>query len=108
VGCALLEEVGSDEFLAEVNRKAGLLRQKLEGLVAGHPDVFESVRGTGLMLGIKCKAANIDVVNAGYAAGVITVPAADNVIRLLPALNITDADISTAVDLLQKTAESLS
>ncbi len=44
-------------FLAEVNRKAGLLRQKLEGLIAAHPDVFEAVRGQGLMLGLKCKVA---------------------------------------------------
>jgi len=107
VGCAVLDEIADAAFLAEVNRKAGLLRQKLEGLVAGHPDVFESVRGAGLMLGVKCKATNIDVVNAGYAAGVITVPAADNVIRLLPALNITDADIDAAVALLDTAAASL-
>ena len=107
VGCAVLSEIADDVFLAEVNRKAGLLRQKLEGLIAGHPDIFDSVRGTGLMLGIKCKAVNMDVVNAGYAHGVITVPAADNVIRLLPALNITDDDITSAIDLLNQTAESL-
>ncbi|MEJ6397613.1 aspartate aminotransferase family protein [Yoonia sp. 208BN28-4] len=104
VGCAVLEEIADDAFLAEVNRKAGLLRQKLEGLVAAHPDVFEAVRGSGLMLGLKCKATNTDIVNAGYTHGVITVPAADNVIRLLPALNITDDDIAKAVDLLDQTA----
>ena len=49
------------------------------------------------MLGLKCKAVNIDVVNAGYAAQIITVPAADNVIRLLPALNLTDDDIDAAL-----------
>ena len=108
VGCAVLEEVGSDAFLAEVNRKAGLMRQKLEGLVAAHPDVFDLVRGSGLMLGIKCKKPNIDVVNAGYAAGVMTVPAADNVIRLLPALNIPDEDIAEAVTRLTTAADSLS
>ncbi len=48
------------------------------------------------MLGLKCKATNIDVVNAGYDNEVITVPAADNVIRLLPALNITEEDIAEA------------
>ena len=53
-----------------MNRKAGLLRQKLEGLVAAHPDVFESVRGAGLMLGLKCKGTNIDLVKAGYARGI--------------------------------------
>ena len=107
VGAAVLETIADDAFLADVNRKAGLLRQKLEGLVAAHPEVFESVRGSGLMIGIKCKATNTDIVDAGYAAGVLTVPAADNVIRLLPALNITDADIATAVDLLDQAAASL-
>jgi len=66
VGLAVMDVVATDEFLAEVSRKSGLLRQKLEGLVAAHPDIFDSVRGSGLMLGLKCRAANIDVVNAGY------------------------------------------
>ena len=107
VGCAVIDAVADESFLSEVNRKAGLLRQKLEGLVASHPDVFEEVRGTGLMLGLKCKAANIDVVNAGYDAGVITVPAADNVIRLLPALNLTEADIEAALERLSAAATSV-
>ncbi len=97
VGCAVMEIVANPAFLAEVNRKAGLLRQKLEGLVAAHPDVFVAVRGSGLMLGLKCKATNTDIVKAGYDQGVLTVPAADNVIRLLPPLTITDEEIGQAV-----------
>ena len=104
VGCAVLNEVTQPAFLAEVSRKSSLMRQKLEGLVAAHPDVFEEVRGAGLMLGLKCVAPNIDVVNAGYAAQVITVPAADNVIRLLPALNLTDDDINEAFTRLDAAA----
>ena len=107
VGGAVMDIVSDPAFLAEVNRKAGLLRQKLEGLIAAHPDVFDSVRGSGLMLGIKCKAPNIDVVNAGYAQEVLTVPAADNVIRLLPPLTITDDEISEAVARLDAAATSL-
>ncbi|MCJ8334309.1 MAG: aspartate aminotransferase family protein [Epibacterium sp.] len=107
VGCAVIDEVADDAFLADVSRKAGLLRQKLEGLVDSHPDVFEEVRGTGLMLGLKCKAVNMDVVNAGYAAQVITVPAADNVIRLLPALNLTDDDIDAALTRLDAAATAV-
>ncbi|MEY8842981.1 aspartate aminotransferase family protein, partial [Cribrihabitans sp. XS_ASV171] len=49
VGCAVMDHVADPAFLAEVNRKAGLFRQKLEGLVAAHPQVFEEVRGSGLM-----------------------------------------------------------
>lgn len=107
VGCAVMDIVADPEFLAEVNRKSGLLRQKLEGLVASHPDVFEEVRGAGLMLGLKCKGAPIDLVTAGYAAEVVTVPAADNVVRLLPPLNITDEEIAEAVKRLDRAATSL-
>ena len=104
VGGAVMDIVSDDAFLAEVNRKASLLRQKLEGLVASYPDVFDSVRGSGLMLGLKCKVTNTDVVAAGYAQNLLTVPAADNVIRLLPALNISDEDIDNAVQKLDAAA----
>ncbi|WP_415404153.1 aspartate aminotransferase family protein [Tateyamaria sp. SN3-11] len=107
VGCAVLDTVNTPDFLADVNRKAGTLRQKLEGLIAAHPDVFDFVRGSGLMMGIKCKVTNVDVVNAGYANEVITVPAADNTIRLLPPLTITDEEIGQAIDRLDKAAASL-
>ncbi|WP_299962185.1 aspartate aminotransferase family protein [uncultured Roseobacter sp.] len=108
VGAAVMDHVTDPAFLDSVNRKAGLLRQKLEGLVATHPDVFESVRGSGLMLGLKCKAANVDVVQAGYDQLVLTVPAADNVIRLLPPLTIEDDEIAQAIDRLDAAAVALS
>ncbi|WP_420862860.1 aspartate aminotransferase family protein [Algirhabdus cladophorae] len=107
VGCAVMEEVASEAFLADVNRKAGLLRQKLEGLVADNPDVFDFVRGAGLMLGLVCKAANTDVLQAAYAQEVLVVPAAENTIRLLPALTITDDEISEAVARLDKAAKAV-
>jgi acetylornithine/N-succinyldiaminopimelate aminotransferase len=107
VGAKVVEIVGSDAFLAEVNRKAGLFRQGLEALVASHPTVFEGVRGSGLILGLKCRAVNTDVVKAGYAAHVLTVPAADNVVRLLPALNIPDDDIAEALQRLDQAAKAV-
>ncbi|MEM5542826.1 aspartate aminotransferase family protein [Sulfitobacter sp. AS92] len=107
VGCAVLDVVADEAFLAEVNRKAGLMRQRLEGLVAEYPEVFEEVRGAGLMLGLKCKVVNADVVAAGYANELITVPAADNVIRLLPPLTISDDEIAEAVTRLDAIAREL-
>ncbi|MCV2888601.1 aspartate aminotransferase family protein [Ruegeria aquimaris] len=107
VGCAVMDHVSDPAFLAEVNRKAALLRQRLEGLVAAHPEVFEEVRGSGLMLGLKCKASNLDVVKAGYDNLVITVPAADNVIRLLPPLTLTEDDIAEAFTRLDATARQV-
>ena len=107
VGARVMEIVTRPEFLAEVNRKAGLFRQKLEGLVAAHPEVFELVRGQGLMLGLKCKVAPADLVKAGYAELVLTVAAADNTLRLLPPLTISDAEISEAVARLDRAAGRL-
>ena len=107
VGTAVVEIIADPAFLADVARKGALFRQKLEGLVAAHPTVFESVRGQGLMLGLKCRIAPADVVKAGYAQHLLTVPAADNVLRLLPALNIPDADLAEAVARLDRAATSL-
>ena len=107
VGAKVMEIVADDDFLAEVRRKGGLMRQKLEGLVAAHPEVFEAVRGEGLMLGLKCKVAPADVVKAGYAEHLLTVPAADNVLRLLPPLTITDDEIGEAVARLDRAAARL-
>ena len=107
VGAAVMRIVADPAFLAEVNRKAGLFRQKLEALVAAHADIFESVRGQGLMLGLKCRIAPTDLVKAGYARRILTVPAADNTLRLLPPLNITDDEIAEAVTRLDHAADSL-
>ena len=104
VGAAVLGIVGENAFLDAVSRKASQFRQGLEGLVAAHPSVFEAVRGQGLILGLKCKATNTDVVKAAYAEHLLTVPAADNVIRLLPALNIPEADITEALARLDRAA----
>ena len=107
VGAKVLEIVSDPAFLAEVSRKAGLFRQRLEGLVAAHPKVFEAVRGQGLMLGLKCKVAPADMVNAGYGQHVLTVAAADNTLRLLPPLTITEDEIAEAVRRLDAAATAL-
>lgn len=107
VGAAVMGIVADPDFLAEVNRKGALLRQRLEGLVAAHPAVLESVRGQGLMLGLKLHTAPADFVKAGYDQQVLTVGAADNVVRLLPPLNITDDEIAEAVARLDRVATAL-
>jgi acetylornithine/N-succinyldiaminopimelate aminotransferase len=107
VGNAVMEIVADEAFLAEVRRKSGLLRQGLEGLVASHPEVFELVRGAGLMLGLRCRMPVPDVVNAAYAQELCVVPAADQTVRLLPALNIAEDDIREALARLDRAAAAL-
>ncbi len=107
VGSAVVDVINTPEFLGDVNRKAGFLRQKLDGLVAAHPDIFETVRGSGLMIGLKCKVTNMDVINACYDEELLTIPGGDNVIRILPALTISEAELSDAVDRISKAATKL-
>lgn len=108
VGGKVVEIITADGFLDGVRHKAGFLRQRLEALVSAHPDIFEAVRGTGLMLGLKCRCPNLDLVKAAQAQFLLTVPAADNVVRLLPPLTITEDEISEAVARLDLAASSLS
>ncbi|MDD7970049.1 aspartate aminotransferase family protein [Roseinatronobacter alkalisoli] len=107
VGAKVMEIITAPGFLDGVRRKAGFFRQRLESLVASHPDVFEEVRGTGLMLGLKCRVPNLDLVKAAQATHLLTVPAADNVVRLLPPLTITEDEITEAVSRLDRAAAAL-
>ncbi len=107
VGSAVVAIVSDPAFLDGVNRKAGLLRQKLEGLVAAHPEVFEGVRGAGLMIGLQCKVTNMDVVKAGYDQHLLTVPGGQNVIRILPPLTITEDELAEAVARLDRAADAI-
>jgi acetylornithine/N-succinyldiaminopimelate aminotransferase len=107
VGNKVMDIIADPAFLDTVNARAGLLRQRLEGLVASHPDIFEEVRGIGLMLGLKCHVANAEVRAAAHEQNLITVPAADNVLRLLPPLNVSEDEIAQAIARLDRAAAAL-
>ncbi|UWQ22577.1 aspartate aminotransferase family protein [Jannaschia sp. W003] len=107
VGNAVVEIVADEAFLSEVRRKGGLLRQGLEGLVAAHPEVFERVQGAGLMLGLRCRIPVARVIEAACAESLLLVPAANETARILPALNIEDADIREALDRLDRAAAAV-
>ncbi len=104
VGNEVVDIMLEDGFLETVRERARSFNQKLAGLVASHPDVFESVRGEGLMLGIKCKAPAGDVVNAAYKHNLLTLTAGDNVLRLVPPLVVSEEDIQLAIDRLDAAA----
>jgi len=108
VGNAVLDVVLADGFLEHVRRTGLLLKQKLAALRDRFPDVIEAVRGEGLMLGLKCAVSNTAFVAVARAARLLVIPAGDNVVRLLPPLIITEADVSEAVERLETTAAGLS
>ncbi|MCY4459955.1 MAG: aspartate aminotransferase family protein [Albidovulum sp.] len=108
VGARVLDIVSEPEFLEGVGRRAGFFRQRLEGLVDGHPDIFSEVRGYGLMLGIKCRVPNGEFIDAALEQNLLTIAAGDNVVRLLPPLIMSQEEMADAVDRMERAASSLS
>lgn len=97
-GNAVLDVVATPEFLAQVRETGQRLRSALEQMIPNHDGLFESVRGLGLMLGIKMKTDSRAFVGYLRTKGILTVAAGDNVVRVLPPLIIDDNDIRAFVD----------
>ena len=107
VGNAVLDVVLAPGFIENVGQIALRLKQSLAELKDKHPDVIQEIRGEGLMLGLKLHTLNTDFVNEARAHGLLVVGAGDNVVRLLPPLIITEADVAEAVSRLDKTAGAI-
>jgi acetylornithine/N-succinyldiaminopimelate aminotransferase len=108
VGNAVLDVMLEEGFLEGRARQGAALKQGLASIVDRYPDVLEEVRGEGLMLGLKCVVPNTALVKELYANHMLTVPAGDNVVRLLPPLIASDEEIRIALERIEKAAASLS
>jgi acetylornithine/N-succinyldiaminopimelate aminotransferase len=103
-GQAVFDLVANEEFLADVRSKGERLRSALEQMIPNHDHLFESVRGVGLMLGIKMKTDSRAFVTYLRTRGLLTVAGGDNVVRVLPPLNIEEAHIREFVEGLSAAA----
>lgn len=108
VGNAVLDVVLADGFLEDVQRKALLMKQGLAAIADEFPEIIEGIRGSGLMLGLKCAAPNAKVNTAFRDEKLLAVPAGENVIRLLPPLTVTDAEIHEGLGRIRAAAKTLS
>jgi acetylornithine/N-succinyldiaminopimelate aminotransferase len=103
-GQAVMDVVADPEFLERVTRMGERLRGALEQMIPNHDHLFESVRGLGLMLGVKMKADSRAFVLHLREHGLLTVAAGDNVMRVLPPLIIEEAHITEFVERLSEAA----
>jgi acetylornithine/N-succinyldiaminopimelate aminotransferase len=103
-GQAVLDVVANDEFLAGVRLTGERLRAALEQMIPNHDHLFESVRGVGLMLGVKLKSDSRGFVNYLRTKGLLTVAAGENVMRVLPPLTIEESHVREFVDTLSAAA----
>lgn len=101
VGSTVWGIISQPEFLAHVNAMGERLRGALEQLIPNHDALFDSVRGKGLMLGLKLKSdSRAFVAHLRDKHGLLTVSAGDNVVRILPPLVINEAHIAECIEKL--------
>lgn len=106
-GEAVLDVVGNEEFLANVRDVAARLRGRLEQFIGNYPDVFEEVRGRGLMMGIKLKVEpRAFVAHMRDNHQLLSVSGGDNTMRVVPPLVIDDSHIDEFMDKLSAAAAS--
>ncbi len=102
---AVLDVMLAPGFLEGVGERGAQLRAGLASLCGAMPDVLEGVRGTGLMLGLQCRVPNTALQEACVAEELLTVAAGDNVLRLMPPLVLTEADVVEGLARLRRAAQ---
>ena len=105
---AVLDVMLTPGFFEHVQRMSLLLKQKLASVVDRHTDVLAEVRGEGLLIGLKAVVPSADLVTALRQQNLLTVGAGENVVRLLPPLIVTEAEIEEAVQRLERACVTLS
>ncbi|MBB3066298.1 aspartate aminotransferase family protein [Limibacillus halophilus] len=107
VGNAVMDILLEEGFFQEVDRVGRHLWRELAALCDRNPEVLEEVRGAGLMLGLKCRVPNTDFGLQARELGLLTVVAAENVVRILPPLIIKEAEVKEAVAILEQTCKAM-
>lgn len=107
VGNAVLDVLLAPGFLDGVERQGQALHEGLEGLCAQFPSVLEGVQGRGLMLGLRARVPNTDLVAALRGQKMLTVGAGGNVVRLLPPLTIDETHVAEALNRIAAAARAL-
>ncbi|MBT3069559.1 aspartate aminotransferase family protein [Rhodomicrobium sp. Az07] len=107
VANAVLDIASKPEFLGNVREMSLLFKQRLAEIIDRHPRVIADIRGEGLMLGLKCMVPSADVSSTLFAEKLLTVSAGDNVVRLLPPLIVTEAEIKAACEKIENACARL-
>jgi acetylornithine/N-succinyldiaminopimelate aminotransferase len=106
-GNAVLDVVLTPGFLERVRKTALLFKQRLAEIKDRHAAVIAEVRGEGLLIGLRMTIPNGEVVDALRAEKLLTVAAGDNVVRLLPPLIVSEAEIADAIERIDRACGKL-
>ena len=101
VANAVLDVMLAEGFLERVTVLGHRLRARLEGMQEAFPGVIAEVRGLGLLAGLRLHAHSAEFIKALHGHGLVTIPAAQEVVRLLPPLTITEDELEQGCAMLE-------
>ena len=108
---AVLKTIEEENLLLNVQERGKQLRSRLQSLVGQYPQLFSEVRGWGLINGLQLRSeaelTSIDIVKAGLEQGLLIAPAGSKVLRFVPPLIVSEAEIEEAVERLTATIQTL-
>src|SRR6201997_886762 len=104
---AVLDGLLKPGLFDHVQKMSLLLKQKLASVVDRHPGVLAEVRGEGLLIGLKAVVPSVDLVAALRDEKLLTVGAGENVVRFLPPLIVSEAEIEQSVAMLERACAAL-
>ncbi len=107
VGIAVMNELFKKGFLGNVRKKGTYFLKELNNLKSKYPDIIKEVRGQGLLIGLRLHGDQTNFINELLKNKLLTVKASENVVRLLPPLNVTKQEIDLALKILNKVCEHL-
>ena len=102
VGNAILDKVFEKNFLVNVRKNSKYFIKKLNNIKNKYPHVINEVRGIGFLLGLKLNVELNKFISNLSNKRLLTIRAAENVVRILPPLNVKKTEIDTALKIIEK------
>ena len=106
VGNAVLDIVLKKKFLNDVKKNGDYLQLKLKNLQKKYPNIIKEVRGVGLLIGLKLGVNNVKFIEKLMKNYLLTAKASENVVRILPPLNVKRNEINEAVEIIDKVCKN--
>tara|TARA_Y100001935_G_scaffold84977_2_gene70612 strand:- start:2484 stop:3665 length:1182 start_codon:yes stop_codon:yes gene_type:complete len=102
IGCAVMDIIANKSFLKQVKKNSQYFHNKLENLRLSFPKIIKEVRGRGFLIGLKLNVDQIVFIQKLMDNKLLTIKAAENVVRILPPLNVEKREIDHAIKIIYK------
>ena len=107
VGNSVMDIVSQKEFLKNVKKTSNYFLMKLNEIKDLYPEIIKEIRGRGLLIGIQLNKSQVKFINKLMENKLLTIRAAENVIRILPPLNVKKSEIDHALKIIKKVCSEI-